>query len=39
MIENGITWIIILTGIVALGLAACGLYLYMDEILRSYFFA
>jgi hypothetical protein len=39
MIEKSITWIIILTGIVALGIGALGLYMYMDEILRSYFFA
>jgi len=38
MIENGITWLIILSIVVVLGIAACGLYLYMDEILRSYFF-
>jgi|21_taG_2_1085346.scaffolds.fasta_scaffold01193_13 hypothetical protein len=38
MIEKGITGLIILSVVVVLGIAACGLYLYMDEVIRSYFF-
>lgn len=38
MIEKGITGLIILSVVVVLGIAACGFYLYMDEVIRSYFF-
>jgi len=38
MIEKSITGLIILSVVVVLGIAACGLYLYMDEVIRSYFF-
>ena len=38
MKDNAIVWIIGLTVIVSLGIAALGLYMYMDEVIQGYFF-
>ena len=37
MKDNAIKWIILLTILVALGIASLGLYVYMDELISGYF--
>tara|TARA_B110001454_G_scaffold185963_1_gene182467 strand:+ start:113 stop:232 length:120 start_codon:yes stop_codon:yes gene_type:complete len=37
MIRNGLTFIVILTAIVAIGIASLGAYVYMNEVISSYF--
>ena len=38
MKENAIIWIIILTVFVAMGLAGLTFLIYMDEVIKGYFF-
>jgi hypothetical protein len=37
MIRNSITWIVILAVITALGIGGLSVYVYMDEVIASYF--
>ena len=39
MKENALTWIILLTVFVAIGIAGLALYMHMDEVIRGFFFA
>ena len=38
MKDNAIVWIILLTTLVAVGIAGLWFYMYMDEIIRGFFF-
>ena len=38
MRENALTWLILLTVFVTLGIAGLGFYMYMDEVIRGFFF-
>jgi len=38
MRDNALTWIIILTALVGIGIVSIGFYMYIDEIMRSFFF-
>ena len=38
MKDDIVAWSILLTVLAALGLATIGLYMYIDEILKSFFF-
>jgi len=38
MKENALAWIILLTVFVAIGIAGLALYMYMDEVIRGFFF-
>ena len=37
MIRNGLTFIVAMTAIVAVGIASLGAYVYMDGVIASYF--
>ena len=38
MKDNAIVWIILLTAFIAVGIAGLALYMYMDEVIRGFFF-
>ena len=38
MKDNAIVWIILLSVFLALGFASIGLYMYMDEVIKGFFF-
>ena len=39
MIRNGLTFIAAMTAIVVVGIASLGAYVYMNEVISSYFFS
>jgi len=38
MKENALAWTIILTLLVGAGIASIGLYIWLDEVMKAYFF-